>query len=70
MKFFATIYPGMNREGVNWYPESVAASWPLSKDERRVWINIEVPNDQALWPEKFEGPVVPAEVVDAPTRDS
>lgn len=57
--FWADMYDGQEPDLINWH--GGRPPHPPSNDFKRVWVTIDVPEKEELWPEKYEG----LQVVDA-----
>lgn len=55
VKFFTDRYPNQDKKFINLSHESLAITTPKSNCCKRVWITIDVPSDEQLWPEQFTG---------------
>lgn len=59
MRFFTDRFKDQNLTHkpifLNFYHEGEAINYPLSIDMKRVWIEIDIPTDEQLWPDYFKG---------------
>lgn len=64
-KFFTDVIAGVDRDHCVFYPMKDAANWSLTNldHSKRVWIEIELPTDEELWPERCSGIKCAAKVV-------
>ena len=62
VKFFMDRYPNMNEVYGSFTHESLANSFKKSPEAKRIWIEVNIPDDRQLWPDSFVG--VSAEVLD------
>jgi hypothetical protein len=67
LKFFTDRFPEQNIvNSIHWYPEVAATRMQLSPQFKRIWIVVDIPIDQELWPESFEG--LKADVLEVSTE--
>ena len=55
VKFFTDRYPNQDPKFINLSHESHAIMISKNSNCKRVWVTIEIPSDEQLWPEKFTG---------------
>ena len=60
VRFFTDRYPQQKIEDASFSPENMAASTKVHAGFKRIWISVNLPGDEMLWPENFEGPEVDA----------
>lgn len=59
MRFFTDRFKDQNLTQkpiyISWYHENQAINYPIGPDSKRVWIEVDVPEDSQLWPNFFMG---------------
>lgn len=59
-RFFADLRLGEPVSELSFLPAKVCFNWKTEDDQKRIWIEVDLPEDKDLWPEAFQGPVYTA----------
>lgn len=60
LKFFTDRWKGQDLNvQLTFFPEKSAVNISKQADCKRIWIEVEMPDDRQLWPNDFMGEIVP-----------